>query len=318
MSLGEILDRTAELYRNNFLLFAGISSIYAGAVLATSMFFLGIQAIVGAPDPKHPFQAWIITAAIVQLLVVFVLAGLAMAANNRAVAWVYLGEKATIKGAYQSILPKAGRYLWVMLLAALIAWVPFALAYVVIFFGIILGKSNQVLMVVAILVGVLGVLGGFIYGVLMSLRYSLAVPAIIVEGLKAGQALKRSAQLSKGSRGRIFVLGLLTTAITFALVGITQFPFILMAFKHPGVPLSIGIQALQQILSFFTTTFIGPIYATALTLFYYDQRIRKEGYDIEWMMQAAGLEAQPVQVAAGAAEPVEEPTTDSPEAPTEA
>jgi len=39
----------------------------------------------------------------------------------------------------------------------------------------------------------------------------------------------------------------------------------------------------------FSNALIGPIYAIGLTLFYYDQRIRKEGYDIEWMMQAAGL-----------------------------
>jgi hypothetical protein len=36
---------------------------------------------------------------------------------------------------------------------------------------------------------------------------------------------------------------------------------------------------------------IGPIYPIALTLFYYDQRIRHEGYDIERMMDAAGLNA---------------------------
>jgi hypothetical protein len=35
------------------------------------------------------------------------------------------------------------------------------------------------------------------------------------------------------------------------------------------------------------------MYATGLTLFYYDQRIRKEGYDIEWMMEAAGLSWPP-------------------------
>jgi len=35
--------------------------------------------------------------------------------------------------------------------------------------------------------------------------------------------------------------------------------------------------------------FLGPIYPTAVTLFYYDQRIRLEGYDIERMMAAAGL-----------------------------
>ncbi len=29
LTLGEILDRTAQLYRTNFLLFAGIASVYA-------------------------------------------------------------------------------------------------------------------------------------------------------------------------------------------------------------------------------------------------------------------------------------------------
>jgi hypothetical protein len=37
LSLGEILDRTAELYRSNFLLFAGISSVYGGILLVLSL-----------------------------------------------------------------------------------------------------------------------------------------------------------------------------------------------------------------------------------------------------------------------------------------
>jgi hypothetical protein len=61
---------------------------------------------------------------------------------------------------------------------------------------------------------------------------------------------------------------------------------------------------------FFTNTFIGPIYATGLTLFYYDQRVRKEGYDIEWMMQAAGL--TPVAGLTPAAD-LPEPAPDPPE-----
>jgi hypothetical protein len=51
-------------------------------------------------------------------------------------------------------------------------------------------------------------------------------------------------------------------------------------------------------MGFFTNTFLGPIWATGITLFYYDQRVRKEGYDIEWMMQAAGLTAPPVELPA--------------------
>ena len=71
------------------------------------------------------------------------------------------------------------------------------------------------------------------------------------------------------------------------LVLITQMFFLVATFKHHGL-LPVGIRALQQIVAFFTNTFVGPIYATGLTLFYYDQRVRKEGFDIEWMMQAAG------------------------------
>ena len=37
----------------------------------------------------------------------------------------------------------------------------------------------------------------------------------------------------------------------------------------------------------------GVIGLTGVALFYYDQRVRKEGYDIEWMMQAAGLMPPP-------------------------
>ena len=32
-----------------------------------------------------------------------------------------------------------------------------------------------------------------------------------------------------------------------------------------------------------------PVFSIALVIFYYDQRVRKEGFDILWMMQQAGL-----------------------------
>lgn len=49
------------------------------------------------------------------------------------------------------------------------------------------------------------------------------------------------------------------------------------------------------------------LYPIALTLFYYDQRIRREGYDIERLMEAAGLNA-----------PVTLPSGDGPASPAEA
>jgi hypothetical protein len=87
----------------------------------------------------------------------------------------------------------------------------------------------------------------------------------------------------------------------------TQVFVFVAAIKHPGQPLGPVAQSLSQVIAFFTTSFLGPIWATGITLFYYDQRIRKEGYDIEWMMQAAGLtppEPNPTAEPTSAAEPL--------------
>jgi hypothetical protein len=39
------------------------------------------------------------------------------------------------------------------------------------------------------------------------------------------------------------------------------------------------------------TALITPIFPIAATLFYYDQRIRHGGFDIDWMMNRAGMNA---------------------------
>jgi len=66
-------------------------------------------------------------------------------------------------------------------------------------------------------------------------------------------------------------------------------PIVVLAVRHLGQPLPMRWLVVQQIGEFLSNALIGPIYSIGLTLFYFDQRIRKEGFDIEWMMQAAGL-----------------------------
>jgi hypothetical protein len=48
-------------------------------------------------------------------------------------------------------------------------------------------------------------------------------------------------------------------------------------------------QILASFGTFLSGSFVLPIYSIALTLFYYDQRIRKEGYDVEWLMEQAAV-----------------------------
>ena len=305
LTLGEILDRTAQLYRTNFWLFAGIASVYSGSLLLLSLVQIGVQEYLRA---RH-LAGYIVLAGgiglVFQFFVSFLVGGIAVAANNRAVGWVHLGEPATIRGAYASILPRSGRYVWLMTIITLILWTPMALAYGGYIFALYraLGSgaiksltggtapANQQAAMTFVLVtfGFVLVAGlAAVYAVIMGLRYALAIAACVVENLTARQALRRSVDLGKGSRGRIFVLGLLVAVIQIGIVMITQMFFIVMSLKQHG-ELSAGARITQQFVAFLTNTFVGPIYATGLTLFYYDQRVRKEGYDIEWMMQAAGL-----------------------------
>lgn len=311
LTLGEILDRTAQLYRSHFWLFAGIAAVYSGAMLVLSLLDIGAQEVLRSEHINSVNRYVILLSAIgimVQFFISFVVGGLAVAANNRAVAWVHLGEPATIRGAYASILPRTGRYVWLMTIITFVMWFPLALiygGYVAALFVLVrpLSKGgmqhlansgaavanpqdNLMLGLITLLFVLLCGLG-LAYAIIMGLRYSLAIAACVVENLKARPSIQRSVQLSKGSRGRIFVLALLVIVIQIGLVMVTQMFFFILTVRHGQ--LSVGAQIAQQLVAFVTSTFIGPMYATGFTLFYYDQRVRKEGYDIEWMMQAAGL-----------------------------
>jgi hypothetical protein len=321
LSLGEILDRTAELYRSNFLLFAGTSAIFASVMLFTEMVILGVDDLLGYPNVPGHLQWAVATLSVLQMIVILLAAGLSIAAFNRMVAWVYLGEPASIRAAVSSAFPRVRTYLWLMINVGTRAYGPIWVLYIIFFammFAVLPSgwltnpsvmqqphamdpvKALQLLMSMLVL-GPLFVAAG-IYAVLMSLRYSLAMPVCVVESLAAGPAIKRSIELSKGARGRIFVMGLLVYAIRTGLGLLLGFPLIFFAVKHMGQPLPLGLMAVTQIAGFLVNTFIGPIYSTGLTLFYYDQRVRKEGFDIVWMMQAAGLSPHAELPAAAAPE----------------
>jgi len=312
MALGEILDRTAELYRTHFLLFAGISAIFATVMLAIQLLYLRSLVLLGYPNLMANWRWSTAVAAVLEVLLILLLAGLSIVANNRAVAWVYLDQPASIREAARSVLPRLRRYLWLMTTVAFRAWTPLAAVYIA-FFAVMYAMlphdfmtnpaavQNSISQNPASIVSfglsmlILGpsFLAAIVYGVLMSLRYSLAVPACVVEELSAGKAIRRSIDLSQGSRGRIFVLALLVGAVKLLLGYLFGFPIIAIAVKHPGQPLPIHWLVVQQIGVYLSNALIGPIYAIGLTLFYYDQRIRKEGFDIEWMMQGAGLSPAP-------------------------
>jgi hypothetical protein len=318
LTLGELLDRTAQLYRTNFPLFAGIAAAYAAIALIINLVsVLVLEAyktsrFASVVSWQMQLLSWS------SLVVMMIVSNVAGAANNRAVAWVHLGEPATIRTAYRSILPHFWRYLGLGTLKLLVAGSPvmvmygaFQASYIHFVNKGVLPRPGEIPAPTAtpnpdsLIFGLITLGFGIviwpvlIYAVFMALRYALALPASVVENLKLRAAIRRGIALSKGSRGRIFVLWMLVLVIEFMALALTQTFFVLYSVRH-HYQLPVGLRIAQQIVSFFTNTFVGPILAIGTTLFYYDQRVRKEGYDIEWMMAAAGLAGVSAQPSEGA------------------
>jgi hypothetical protein len=109
-----------------------------------------------------------------------------------------------------------------------------------------------------------------------------------MENLTVHRALKRSMVLTEGGIGRIFVMLLLVVAVMTVIQYAIQIPMFILLWKSRGA-LTLTTQIVASIGSSFSGAFVLPIYSIALTLFYYDQRIRKEGYDVEWLMEQAAL-----------------------------
>ncbi len=310
LTLGEVLDRTAQLYRSRFLVYFGIGVIPAGTVLvfASAIFvflaWVGSDAAGEVSAPLAKEISWLFAGAVLLLGAPVCLAATAVgwAAMSHAAARSFLGGKIGIRDAYKAAWQQGWRYIWLYLLVALtvgaaplavfLAAAPVAdrlIALVTRF-----GAGAAATLTGAAMFLLLGALA--VYALWMLLRLCLAFPASVVEEMSAWHALKRGAELSQGTKARILLLFLLGFALSWLLaLGFTIPVGILLSL----VPSANNPQHAQMLGTILMFTWYGlwfavqaltkPVYGIALTLLYFDQRIRKEGFDIEWMMQEAGM-----------------------------
>ena len=311
-TLGEILDRTVETYRSRFLVFLGIAWIPAGVVLASAMaaflFFAWMGTEARSTDPGTVALMTLLflgAFGLILLPLAAAAAGLGAGALNHAALAAFYHEKITIRAAYKAAWNRGWRYLWLFLLEALFIFVaPAALGSILIAtFAISQGlmggtpeqAGNTLVAVTLLLTLVLTACG-----IWMLLMLCLSFPASVAENASAWTAVKRAIALSKGTRGRILVLYILGIVLRWGLSFLLTIPFILVIALVPGVDTPQHARILTTILllvvyggSFVVRAFTKPIYAIAQLHFYYDQRIRREGFDIEWMMHQAGLVETP-------------------------
>lgn len=301
MNLGEILDRSFQIYRSRFFAFVGIAAapvLTMHCLEAADNAWLHLHSLVH-PSRQSGNTLWNFVIALGFYHVSGLLSLVVMPAHVSVVSGQILGEQNSIFVAIRFAALRWRSYLWIAILktsAELL--VPEILATGLILVGVILLELSGALKGSGGSLAVLIVFGAGLCGLLLFLWIgaclALTVPAAALEQLKGVQALRRGWSLSKGSRARIMLVWIV---VILALIGAVLCIYILLRFLMFFIGNSVyglndprGIfHLLYQILSAVAGTLIAPIYPIALTLFYYDQRIRKEGFDIEQMMAAAGM-----------------------------
>jgi len=307
MSTAELLDRTFNLYRNHFLLFAGIAVGQAVCIVLGIILVIPMGAVLplGKLNSPDPFTVLSVFGVYSLVILLFFLIGYAMAtgATTYAVSRIHLGYTATIRDCYRQIRPLVWRTLRIVISVFVRFLGAVILTEFLIFVGTwflippLLRAMGDPPMVVRwiLLIVILGFfVAGMVWATRIYCRYSLAVPACLLERLPARQALKRSKWLSRGAVGRIFLIFFLMGFLALGLTYAIQFPIALLAEAYPGILVIV----LQLLGSFIALTFALPTGTIAVCLAYYDQRVRKEAFDLQLMMESLSQSPPQTQVPA--------------------
>ena len=99
-----------------------------------------------------------------------------------------------------------------------------------------------------------------------------AMPAVVFEGMGGIDALGRSRQLTRGSRWRLFGIGVVFTLLMMAIGIVGGGVSFVLVFISPTL-LAIGLVV--------TAALAIPIYYVGSVLVYVDLRVRKEGYTLQ-------------------------------------
>ena len=263
LSLGELLDRTFTLYRQHFVLFAGITAIPQLLILLYNLLLGSLSGATREPITGQvqvapaSMSAGVAVASLIAILLYFVAYLFAQGGTFFAVSELYLGRTTTIGASLQRMRGKVLKLLGVTILN-----------------GLVVGAATILLI---------------IPGIYMACRLITCVPAALLEDLGPGESLSRSYDLTKNEAGRAFVIFLLYVLLLAVAVVVFEAPFTFLANFSANTPDMAHVwTAASQVGRFLARVLVLPYLTIATAVFYYDLRVRKEAFDLQLMMNPGG------------------------------
>ncbi len=290
LRLAEILDQAIRLYRRNFVQFIGIVAIpyipliiiqaISGALSASSL-----QGLTGSSNPEAILTSsryWLgITGSFLSaILQLFLIQGLATAALTRAIADTYVGQPVGIFSSYSRLGDSGMRLIGALLWAGLVS-------------------IGLVIWLIIPCAGWFSGPGIFVF--LIWVVVPLVAPIVVLEKHGAIASVRRAWDLA---RTRFWwLIGFAVILYLFATIVVSG-PTALISMAVRTLAVS-GSQALDQqmvlvtVIQTLTTMITGllylPLQLSAITVVYFDLRVRSEGLDL-------ALQAAPTAVATPAVE----------------
>jgi hypothetical protein len=262
LSLGEVLDRTFSLYRRHFLLFMGIAAIPHLLTLAIGllqMLYLQHPVVIGQGDkartvmlPAHGLAVSAVTTLVAAVLAIVVYLW-SQGGAILAVTELYLGRQASISASLRR------------------AWGGIVSLFGVGFLSGLAMFGGAVLLVIP--------------GIYVACRLLVSVPPALVEGRGARESLSRSWNLTRGFAGRAFVLYALYFVLAIGMTALLgAFVAVGMNFSRSDPSMFRVWMSAEQLVTVLISTVISPFILIGTSLFYFDLRVRKEAFDLQFMM----------------------------------
>ncbi len=323
--MGDILGGAFSAVKWNpkaLLVPSAVMAVSSGGTLALVAFLLdkGLLAHVSVPVAGQtltseqvksfviPILKFVAIFGVVAVIFSIVTSAVLTGTLTVAVGQGVLGKKEALGSALRATLARIGPLLATVVLPAVFigfGWV--AAVGVSVGLGIVLGEVAH-LVAIGVLVGVLGYLAATVFAVIIQIRWSLAIPVLMLEHRGPLASLGRSWRLVRGSAWRVLGITLVTGLIIDLIAGaitapiqIAQFARFASATGPLGTTqlqptIGIGSMLASGVGEIVAVTLAAPLAAAVSVLLYADLRMRKEN-------MAATLQA------AAAARPAAEGTT---------
>ena len=263
LSIAELFDRSFRLYRKHFGTFLGIMLITQLPIY-----------VFGIATATVENQAAVAGFAIIAAILTLVFTQIGAAALTKSISDSYLGRTITFRESFERIGGTWFTLIFASILAGLVVGgviIPFYCMFTFLFTPL-----SRTSLVGPIILGV----GFVIVGAIANVLISLIPPVVVLEKKGPMDSVKRAWEIAKKrfwwSLGYLFLLGILSLLVISGPVALIQFLFETVLGDTSLLFRTIVGDTASSLLS----AIFMPIRLAAITLMYFDLRIRFEGFDL--------------------------------------